>query len=107
MVKLEEYKACKDKEQKKELQTELIEMYVEFAVPAVSLGVLHHAHAHKHLHTFIRPTHKHDPLDPTTPTHARTHIRIHIYAILLLAPPRHAYTHAHAHLYATCSWPPF
>lgn len=39
MAKLEEYKASKDKEQRTVLQREIIEMYVDFAVPAVSLAL--------------------------------------------------------------------
>ena len=40
MEKLNAYKNTKDKEQRKVMQREIIELYVEFAVPAVSLGKL-------------------------------------------------------------------
>lgn len=39
MTKLSEYKECKDKEQRKVMEGEIIDMYVEFAVPALSLAL--------------------------------------------------------------------
>lgn len=39
MGKLGEYKACKDKEQRKALESEIVDLYVAFAVPALALAL--------------------------------------------------------------------